>query len=168
MYSIKIFCIQLKFPAQEGLSELSDVPREGGKAKTSLAQHGGSGLDQFHIYFSNVFFQRICIEINDHTCLQGLTGERRYTKSPPKTRSSIFSSKPYNASHYVPSFSSKVHKFAAPDVSLSKKCQKCTKRCNCHSHKQLPCHRKSRYLGVPLWPRNCNTKTSAPLPRFLI
>jgi len=38
---------------------------------------------------------------------QGLTGERRYTKSPPKTRSSIFSSKPYNASHYVPSFTSK-------------------------------------------------------------
>ena len=47
-------------------------------------------------------------------------------------------------------------------------CQKCTKRCNCHSHKQLPCHRKSRYLGVPLWPRNCNTKTPAPLPRFLV
>ena len=43
-----------------------------------------------------------------HLCLQGLTGERRYTKSPPKTRSSIFSSKPYNASHYVPSFTSKV------------------------------------------------------------
>ena len=49
--------IQLKFPAQEGLSELSDVPREGGKTKTSFAQHGGSGLDYFHIYFSNVFFQ---------------------------------------------------------------------------------------------------------------
>ena len=43
-----------------------------------------------------------------HLCVQGLTGERRYTKSPPKTRSSIFSSKPYNASHYVPSFTSKV------------------------------------------------------------
>ena len=59
-----------------------------------------------------------------HVCLQGLTGERRYTKSPPKTRSSIFSSKPYNASHYVPSFSSKVHKFAAPVISLSKKMSK--------------------------------------------
>ena len=43
-----------------------------------------------------------------HLRFQGLTGERRYTKSPPKTRSSIFSSKPYNASQYVPSFSSKV------------------------------------------------------------
>ena len=60
------------------------------------------------IKFSNVFLLWIYIEINDHTCLQGLTGERRYTKSPPKTRSSIFSSKPYNASHYVPAFSSKV------------------------------------------------------------
>ena len=49
LYSITIFCIQLKFPAQEGLSELSAVPREGGKAKTSLAQHGGSGLDYFDI-----------------------------------------------------------------------------------------------------------------------
>ena len=49
LYSITIFCIQLKFPAQEGLSELSDVPREGGKAKTSFAQHGGSGLDYFDI-----------------------------------------------------------------------------------------------------------------------
>ena len=45
LYSITIFCIQLKFPAQEGLSELSDVPREGGKTKTSFAQHGGSGLN---------------------------------------------------------------------------------------------------------------------------
>ena len=78
----------------------------------------------WNIKFSNVFFQWIYIEIIDHVCLQGLTGERRYTKSPPKTRSSIFSSKPYNASHYVPSFSSKVHKFAAPDISLSKKMSK--------------------------------------------
>jgi len=45
---------------------------------------------------------------------QGLTGERRYTKSPPKTRSSIFSSKPYNASHYVPSFSSKPQATSLP------------------------------------------------------
>ena len=119
----------------------------------------------FQMFSSNEYALRFTI---CHVCLQGLTGERRYTKSPPKTRSSIFSSKPYNASHYVPSFSSKVHKCAAPDISLSKKCQKCIKRCNCHSHKQLPCRRKSRYLGVPLWPRNCNTKTPAPLPRFLI
>ena len=69
LYSITIFCIQLKFPAQEGLSELSDVPREGGKTKTSFAQHGGSGLDQFHINFSNVFFQWICIEIHHMSCV---------------------------------------------------------------------------------------------------
>ena len=49
LYSITIVCIQLRFPAQEGLSELSDVPREGGKTKTSFAQHGGSGLDYFDI-----------------------------------------------------------------------------------------------------------------------
>ena len=150
-------------------------------------------ISNFQMFSSNEYALRFTI---CHVCLQGLTGERRYTKSPPKTRSSIFSSKPYNASHYVPSFASKVHKFAAPDISLSKnfkntlnchshkpskvhkfaapvislskKCQKCTKLCNCHSHKQLPCHRKSRYLGVPLWPRNCNTRTPAPLPRFLI
>ena len=63
----------------------------------------------WYIKFSNVFFQWISLRfIIYHVCLQGLTGERRYTKSPPKTRSSIFSSKPYNASHYAPSFSSKV------------------------------------------------------------
>ena len=36
-----------------------------------------------------------------------LSGEKRYTKSPPKTRSSLLTSKPYHPSHYVPSFSSK-------------------------------------------------------------
>ena len=59
----------------------------------------------FQMFSSNEYALRLMIMC---VCLQGLTGERRYTKSPPKTRSSIFSSKPYNASHYVPSFSSKV------------------------------------------------------------
>ena len=36
-----------------------------------------------------------------------MSGERRYTKSPPKTRSSLLPSKAYHPSHYVPSFSSK-------------------------------------------------------------
>ena len=95
-----------------------------------------------------------------HLRFQGLTGERRYTKSPPKTRSSIFSSKPYNASQYVPSFSSKVVSNFYFLLTIF------PKNTNPPHPRQLLCHRKSRYLEVRWLQGNCNRKTTAPPPRF--
>ena len=112
--------------------------------------------------------QWICIEIHHMSCVSaGLDrGKTLHKKSSKDSLINILLKAVQRLS--LRSLLLFQGKFAAPDISLSKKCQKCTKRCNCHSHKQLPCHRKSRYLGVPLWPRNCNTRTSAPLPRFSI